>query len=85
MSRTSPTTQGTTVSERLVAFRVVLADLGFKNVRLYESSWLGYSSWLSAPADDEVWTNFGALLTAIKGLENRFGELERQTPGKLAK
>ena len=64
---------------------VVLGDLGYKNVRLFDSSWLGYSSWLSAPAEDEVWTNFGALLTAIKGLENRFGELERQTTAKPAK
>ncbi len=55
----------------------VLADLGYKNVRVYDSSWLGYSSWLSAPAEDEVWTNFGSLPTAVKGLENRFGEMER--------
>jgi thiosulfate/3-mercaptopyruvate sulfurtransferase len=55
----------------------VLADLGYKNVRVYDSSWLGYSSWLSAPAEDEVWTNFGSLPATIKGLENRFGELER--------
>lgn len=61
---------------------VVLADLGYKNVKLYDSSWLGYSSWLSAPAEDEVWTNFGSLPTAMKGLENRFGELERQTTAK---
>ena len=60
----------------------VLADLGYKNVRVFDSSWLGYASWLSAPAEDEVWTNFGALLTAIKGLENRFGELERQATAK---
>jgi thiosulfate/3-mercaptopyruvate sulfurtransferase len=57
----------------------VLADLGYKNVKVYDSSWLGYSSWLSAPAEDEVWTNFGSLPTAVKGLENRFGELERAT------
>ena len=56
----------------------VLTDLGFRNVRVYDASWLGYSSWLSAPAEDEVWTNFGSLLTAVKGLENRFGELEKQ-------
>jgi thiosulfate/3-mercaptopyruvate sulfurtransferase len=55
----------------------VLADLGYKRVRVYDSSWLGYSSWLSAPAEDEVWTNFGSLPATIKGLENRFGELER--------
>jgi thiosulfate/3-mercaptopyruvate sulfurtransferase len=64
---------------------VVLQDLGFQDVRLYDASWLGYSSWLSAPAEDEVWTNFGALLTAIKGLENRFGELEQRTPARAAK
>jgi thiosulfate/3-mercaptopyruvate sulfurtransferase len=60
----------------------VLSDLGFRKVRVFDSSWLGYSSWLSAPAEDEVWTNFGALPAAVKGLENRFGELERQAGGK---
>lgn len=55
----------------------VLAELGYKRVRVYDSSWLGYSSWLSAPAEDEVWTNFGSLPATIKALENRFGELER--------
>jgi thiosulfate/3-mercaptopyruvate sulfurtransferase len=62
---------------------VVLGDLGFKNVRVYDSSWLGYSSWLSAPAEDEVWRNFGALLTALKVLENQYGELlQTQSTGK---
>jgi len=60
----------------------VLADLGFKNVRVYDSSWLGYASWLSAPAEDEVWTNFGSLPAALRGLENRFGELERQATAR---
>ena len=55
----------------------VLADLGYKNVKVYDSSWLGYSSCLTAPAEDEVWTNFGSLPATIKGLENRFGEIER--------
>jgi thiosulfate/3-mercaptopyruvate sulfurtransferase len=63
----------------------VLAELGYKNVKVYDSSWLGYSSWLSAPAEDEVWTNFGSLPTAVKGLENRFGELERQSAAKSTK
>jgi thiosulfate/3-mercaptopyruvate sulfurtransferase len=61
---------------------VVLADLGFKNVKVYDSSWLGYASWLSAPAEDEVWTNFGSLPPAVRGLENRFGELEKQRPAR---
>ncbi len=64
---------------------VVLGELGYRNVKVFDPSWLGYSSWLSAPAEDEVWTNFGALLTAIKGLENRFGELERQAPARSGK
>jgi thiosulfate/3-mercaptopyruvate sulfurtransferase len=57
---------------------LVLADLGFKNVKVYDASWLGYSSWLTAPAEDEVWTNFGSLPVTVRGLENRFGELEKQ-------
>jgi thiosulfate/3-mercaptopyruvate sulfurtransferase len=64
---------------------VVLADLGYRNVKLFDSSWLGYSSWLSAPAEDEVWTNFGSLPMAVKGLENRFGELEKQSATKAAR
>ena len=64
---------------------VVLSELGFRNVRVYDASWLGYSSWLSAPAEDEVWSNFGALPAAIKRLDHRVGELERQTGAKAAK
>ena len=56
---------------------VVLADLGFGKVRVYDASWLGYASWLTAPAEDEVWTNFGSLPAAVRSLENRFGELVR--------
>ena len=61
---------------------LVLADLGFKNVKVYDASWLGYSSWLTAPAEDEVWTNFGSLPLTVRGLENRFGELEKQRVDK---
>lgn len=62
---------------------VVLGELGFSNVRVYDASWLGYSSWLSAPAEDEVWQNFGALLKALKVLESRYGErLDTQPAGK---
>jgi len=57
---------------------VVLQDLGFKNVKVYDASWLGYSSWLTAPVESEVWTNFGSLPAAMRAIENRFGELERQ-------
>ena len=56
----------------------VLLDLGFRNVKVYDASWLGYSSWLTAPAEDEIWTNFGSLPAAMRAIENRFGELEKQ-------
>ena len=65
-------------SNRASQTAVVLLDLGFRNVRVYDSSWLGYSSWLSAPAEDEIWTNFGSLPAAMRAIENRFGELEKQ-------
>jgi thiosulfate/3-mercaptopyruvate sulfurtransferase len=69
-------------SNRASQTAVVLLDLGFKNVKVYDSSWLGYSSWLSAPAEDEIWTNFGSLPAAMRAIENRFGELERQRAAK---
>lgn len=56
----------------------VLADLGFKNVKVYDSSWLGYASVLTAPADNETWLNVGALHAAVQSLESRVEELERK-------
>lgn len=62
---------------------VVLQEIGFRNVKVYDASWLGYASWLSAPAEDEVWRNFGALLKALKVLEGRYGErIETQAARK---
>ncbi len=54
----------------------VLADLGFRNVKLYDSSWLGYAAALSAPADNEVFVNVGALNNQIRSLESRINALE---------
>jgi thiosulfate/3-mercaptopyruvate sulfurtransferase len=54
----------------------VLADLGFKNVKLYDSSWLGYAAALTAPAEDEVFVNVGALNSQIRSLESRINALE---------
>jgi thiosulfate/3-mercaptopyruvate sulfurtransferase len=55
---------------------VVLRDLGFSNVKVYEPSWLGYAGVLSAPADDEVFVNIGALNGRIASLQNRMRALE---------
>jgi len=54
----------------------VLADLGFKNVKLYDSSWLGYAAALTAPVDNEVFVNVGALNNQIRSLESRINALE---------
>ncbi|MCK6427796.1 MAG: hypothetical protein L6Q72_01720 [Burkholderiaceae bacterium] len=56
----------------------MLADLGFKNVKVYDSSWLDYASVLTAPADNETWLNVGALHAAVRSLESRVEELERK-------
>jgi thiosulfate/3-mercaptopyruvate sulfurtransferase len=55
---------------------VVLRDLGFSRVKVYEPSWLGYAGVLSAPADDEVFVNVGALNGKISSLQNRLRTLE---------
>jgi thiosulfate/3-mercaptopyruvate sulfurtransferase len=56
----------------------VLRELGFKDVKLYEPSWLGYAGVLSAPAQDEVFVNVGALNGRIATLQGRLGELEAE-------
>jgi len=55
---------------------VVLRDLGFKDVKVYEPSWLGYAGVLSAPAADEVFVNVGALNGKISSLQGRVRALE---------
>lgn len=54
----------------------VLRDLGFKDVKVYEPSWLGYAGVLSAPAEDEVFLNVGALNGRIAALQVRVTELD---------
>ncbi len=56
----------------------VLADLGFKNVKVYDSSWLGYGNTLEAPANNAVFLNVGALNNRIGALQNRIDSLEKE-------
>ncbi len=56
----------------------VLAELGFRNVKVYESSWLGYAATLSAPAENEVFFNVGALQGQLRGMQARIEQLERE-------
>ena len=56
----------------------VLRDLGFKDVKLYEPSWLGYAAVLSAPAEREVFVNVGALNARVAGLQGKVAELDAE-------
>jgi len=56
----------------------VLRDAGFSNVKVYEPSWLGYAGVLSAPAEDEVFVNVGALNGKIASLQGRVKSLEAE-------
>ena len=56
----------------------VLRDLGFRNVRIYDSSWIGYSARLDAPAENEVFLNVGQMNSRIRELSRRVEDLERQ-------
>lgn len=56
----------------------VLRELGFGRVRLYDPSWLGYASVLSAPAANEVFVNVGALNGQIGALQQRVRQLESE-------
>jgi thiosulfate/3-mercaptopyruvate sulfurtransferase len=59
----------------------VLRDLGFRDVKVYEPSWLGYAGVANAPAEREVFVNVGALNGRLAGLQGRLAELE----GELAR
>lgn len=56
----------------------VLRELGFKDVKLYEPSWLGYAGTLAAPAEREVFVNVGALNGQLAALQSRVSELESE-------
>lgn len=56
----------------------VLRALGFGDVKVYEPSWLGYAGILSAPAENEVFVNVGALTSKITTLESQVKSLEEE-------
>jgi thiosulfate/3-mercaptopyruvate sulfurtransferase len=56
----------------------VLRTLGFRDVKVYEPSWLGYAGMLSAPAEREVFVNVGALNGKIVDLERQVRSLTEE-------
>jgi thiosulfate/3-mercaptopyruvate sulfurtransferase len=56
----------------------VLKELGFKNVRVYDSSWLGYGNTLDAPAEDMTFVNVGLLQSKLNAMQKRVEKLEKE-------
>jgi thiosulfate/3-mercaptopyruvate sulfurtransferase len=56
---------------------LVLKDIGFKNVKVYDSSWLGYGNNLEAPAEDVTYFNVGALNARLATMQRRMDVLEK--------
>jgi thiosulfate/3-mercaptopyruvate sulfurtransferase len=56
----------------------VLRSIGFRDVKVYEPSWLGYAGMLTAPAENEVFVNVGALTGKIANLESQVKDLEEE-------
>ncbi len=56
----------------------VLQSLGFKNVRVYDSSWLGYGNALEAPAESVSYFNVARVNSMLNALQGRIEDLEAQ-------
>jgi len=54
----------------------VLEQLGFRNVKVYDASWLGYGNKLDAPANNATVFNIGALNGRLASMQARIGALE---------
>ncbi|QWE17464.1 sulfurtransferase [Polynucleobacter sp. AP-Nino-20-G2] len=61
---------------------VVLKDLGFKKVKVYDSAWLGWGNNLKAPVADETFLNVGALNAKMANMQNRLNQLEEALKAK---
>jgi thiosulfate/3-mercaptopyruvate sulfurtransferase len=62
----------------------VLQQLGFKRVKVYDSSWLGYAGKLSAPANNETFFNVGALNGRLTAMQRRIEQLESKLAASKA-
>jgi len=55
----------------------ILKELGFKKVRVYDSSWLGYGNTLDAPAQNVTFYNVGLIQSKMTSLQRRLETLEK--------
>ena len=55
----------------------VLDKFGFRNIKVYNSSWLGYAAKLDAPVENEVFFNVGALSAQLTAMQSKIDALEK--------
>jgi len=60
----------------------VLKNLGFKKVKVYDSSWLGWGNNLKAQVADETFLNVGALNARMAVMQNKINQLEEALKAK---
>lgn len=60
----------------------VLKNLGFKKVKVYDSSWLGWGNNLKAQVSEESFLNVGALNAKISAMQNKINQLEEALKAK---
>ena len=63
----------------------VLQQLGFSNVKVYDSSWLGYGNTLDAPAENVTFFNVRLLNSRLSTLQDRVNQLEKELAEAKAK
>jgi thiosulfate/3-mercaptopyruvate sulfurtransferase len=63
---------------RAAVTAAVLEDLGFRDVRVYSDSWLGYAARLDLPAANESFINVGRLLRQLDALKTRMDAVQRR-------
>jgi thiosulfate/3-mercaptopyruvate sulfurtransferase len=56
----------------------LLKDLGFRKVRVYDSSWLGYGNTLDAPAENVTFFNVGLMQSKMNAMQKRVENLEKE-------
>jgi len=56
----------------------VLKDLGFKDVKVYDSSWIGYGNLPDAPIDGRTFFNIGALKDKVDAILVRLDTLTKE-------
>ena len=56
----------------------MLKELGFKKVRVYDSSWLGYGNTLDAPAENVTFFNVGLMQGKMNAMQKRVENLEKE-------